>query len=506
MIKLYKDITLNSSNSYFTVFNDLQKYKISLETYLSNSIEDDKFVLNDGVLMVSAEVFTNEDPYKITYCAHEFNGNTLFYHINSVIFQSGFYAFNVSEDIWANYFYKANIQSLHVTRSSLQIDGYRGIFDPIKATQDRDVEYIGNNRLPYSITLDDLSILYYVTYETGKSSLFRNGATSATKGFFNSIRELCLGGTLIEPVLPDRFVSLDYAVQSVAGIYQAQQGDLEPKFEAGVIKAYIVPSSILLPHTSDFIFQTSCDDVLGPNVTGELRDINAHCLINNVLDTEIELPLLYPNFKYFVGVEHNGMEIERYSGSHKIRFSFIQNNDSLQVILYDGSNSYDITSAFEVGISINDGNISPTEKLTRTLRAVTSVGSGIVQYKLGNYAGAFSSFAETGASTVINGKSSYIGGGDGLLTFRNITKYASQSPFCIVSYKSIENENEHAIKYGVSYDAYLDIFSPFFGLTSGYYYYGYLIQGNILLSGIPEFPAEFIKGVFANGNYFKQVL
>ena len=506
MIKLYKDITLNSSNSYFTIFNDLQKYKNSLEAHLSNSIEDDKYVLNDGVLMVSAEEFANQDPYKITYCEHEFNGNTLFYHINSVIFQSGFYEFSVADDIWANYFYKANIQSLHVTRSSLSISGYRGIYDPIKATQEREVEYIGNDRLPYSITLDDLSILYYVTYETGKSSLFRNGATSATKGFFNSIRELCFGGSIIAPVFPDRFVSLDYAIQAVAGIYQAQQGNLEPVFEAGVIKAYIVPSSILLPHTSDFIFQTSCDDILGPNVTGELRDINAHCLINNVLDTEIELPLLYPNYKYFVGVEHNGMEIERYSGSHKIRFSFIQNNDSLQVLLYDGSNSYDITSAFEVGISINDGNISPTEKLTRTLRAVTSVGSGIVQYKLGNYAGAFSSFAEAGASSIINGKSSYIGGGDGLLTFRNITKFASQSPFCIVSYKSIENEREHTIKYGAAYDAYLNIFSPFSGLVTGVYNYGYLIQGNILLSGIPEFPAEFIKGVFANGNYFKQIL
>lgn len=506
MIKLYKDITLNSSNSYFTIFNDLQKYKNSLETYRSNSIEDDKYVLNDGVLMVSAEVFANQDPYKITYCEHEFNGNTLFYHINSVIFQSGFYAFNVSEDIWANYFYKANIQSLHVTRSSLQIDGYRGIFDPIKETQDRDIEYIGNTRLPYLMTLDDLSIVYFVTYETGKSSLFRNGATSGTKGFFNSIKELCLGGTVIEPIFPERFVSLDYAIQAVAGIYQAKQGELHPAFEAGVIKAYIVPSSILLPSTSDFIFQTSCDDILKPNVTGELRDITAHCLISNVLDTEIELPLLYPNYKYFVGVEHNGMEIERYSGAHKIRFSFIQNNDSLQVLLFDGANSYDLTSVFEVGITINDGNITPTEKLTRTLRAVSSAGSGIVQYKLGNYAGAFSSFAEAGASTIINGKSSYIGGGDGLLTFRDITKFPSQSPFCIVSYKSIENENEHIIKYGATYDAYLNIFSQFQGLVSGSYDYGYLIQGNIILSGIPEFPAEFIKGVFANGNYFKQIL
>lgn len=506
MIKLYSDITRNSSNSNFTIFNNLQKYKNSLETYISNSIEDDKYVLNNGVLMVSAEVFTNQDPFKITYCAHEFNGNTLFYHINSVIFQSGFYTFNVSEDIWANYIYRANIQSLHVTRSSIEIPDYRAIFDPIKATQERDVEYIGNNRLPSIITLDDLSILYYVTYETGKSSLFRNGATSATKGYFNSIRELCLGGTEESPLLPDREISIDYALQVVAGIYQAQQGDLRPKYEAGVIKAYVVPSSILLPHTNDFIFQTSCDDILEPNVTGKLLNINAHCLINNVLDTEIELPTLYPKYKYFVGVEHNGMEIERYSGNHKVRFSFIQNNDSLQVILYDGSNSYDISSTFEVGISINDGNISPTEKLTRTLRAVTSVGSGIVQYKLGNYAGAFSSFAEAGSSIMVNGKSSYIGGGDGLLTFRDITENASQSPFCLVRYKSIEDENEHVIKYGASYDAYLDIFTPFVPLVSGIYYQGFLIQGNILLNGIPEFAAEFIKGVFANGNYFLQLL
>lgn len=487
MIKLYKDITLNSSNSYFTIFNDLQKYKNSLGTYLSNSIEDDKFVLNGGVLMIAAEVFTSEDPFKITYCAHEFNGNTLFYHINSVIFQSDFYAFNVSEDIWANYFYKANIQSLHVTRSSLQIDGYRGIFDPIKATQDRDVEYIGNNRLPSSMTLDDLSIVYYVVYETGRSSLFRNNAASATKGFFNSVRELC--GNLD--------ISLDTAISAVAGIFKTIT--TTSNYEAGVIKAYIVPSSIILPHTEDVTFNTST------NINYGVNDITAHVLINNIIDTEIEFPS-FPNYKYFVGVEHNGMEIERYSGNHKVRFSFIQNNDSLQVILYDGANSYDLTSAFEVGISINDGNITPTEKISRTLRTVAGVGSGVVQYKLGNYAGAISSIADAGSSLIIGGKSSYIGAGDGLLTFRNITENASQSPFCLVSYKSIEDENEHTIKYGATYDAYLNVFTPFFGLVSGYYNYGYLIQGNILLSGIPEFPAEFIKGVFASGNYFKQVL
>lgn len=507
MIKLYKDITLNSSNSYFTIFNDLQKYKNSLEAYLSNSIEDDKFALNDSVLMVSAEVFANKDPYKITYCAHEFNGNTLFYHINSVIFQSGFYAFSVADDIWANYFYKANIKDFFAVRTSAHIGEKQGFLDPIIATNEKEIEILNSNRIPSSLSLNDLSILYYVNYETGKSTIFQNGATSCVNGFYNSITELCTEFDAAIPPYYDYDVGIRTAVSRITSIYETSESDLSTKYAAGVIKAYVVPSSILIPSEADITFYCGFMPEFEKYLPQTNADkLKAHFLYN--YDMDVSFSFNYdPNYKYFAGVENSGIEISRYAGNHTVTFKFIMNNDGLQVLVYDGEKSYDITDAFEIGISLNDGNITATEKISRTLRTITGVGSGIAQLKLGNYGGGISSLADAANTMIIQSNSKYIGGGDGYITFKDVnSKYPANSPFCVVKYKSVMNENKRAIENGLLYNASMDLFAPMNGVATGFYPRGIFIQGSITIDELPLFALEYITKVFTNGNFFKQVL
>lgn len=492
MIKLYEGITPNNENSSFYIFKDIEKYKTSLFPYLSISIEEDKFSLNENSLTISASSLAGLDPFKFSYIEWEFNSISMFYHIEDVKYQSEYFIFSIALDLWASYFYKANIADFFVNRTACHIPNKRGFLDPISATNEREVEYISNDFLPSAISLNDLSVVYYVTYETGKSSLLSNESASATKGFFNSIPELC--GNLD--------VSKENALSSVAGIHETTTAT--ESNDAIVIKAYIVPSSVIIPPTEgeDTTFVTSS------NINFLANDLNAHPLVYGINNSHFSV-YVEPDYKYYVGVQRHGIELTRVYGNHNVRIAFIFNVDNLQVLLYDGDLSFDITDAFEVGITTNNGNMNATERVAKVLRMIGGVGSGMAQAKQGNVGGSIASFADViNTALPVSGSSNHSGGGDGFITFEKITTtFPAQSPFCVVKYKSVIDENEKARKTGLSFNTSMDIFNPLSGeIVGDYRVRGYYIKGNAFISGIPLYASNYIAGIFENGNYFKQIL
>lgn len=478
MVYLYKNKLPNYAENTHVFFDDVNDFVAYLgDAFLQ--FTEDRYTMNGNIAEVQIPAVADLDD--VTYIAWNNGGAWRFFFVRSAVYQSGFAIFTLDVDLWATHIARVTLSNIRVTRCNRNVGV--GVFDSIPASVGRDFSRLGDD-----INEDDLAIVYIVAFATGVSSILVNNAGTSLGVFVNDFSG-------IGSHAPEGVRKLDWAVELVSGIFAAQAtiGDLD----ANVLKAYIVPKSVLALKTATVpVFK-----VKTPSFSGTLTpSYEAAPFIFPVrFDVAID-----PNKKYFVGTKHAGVELVRTTQPTTVFYNYIVKQDGLQVIVQQGDRMLDITDAFAVGLTSNDGNFTATERIARTLQVVGGIASGafqIMQGGSGYVTGALTA-ANALTSVIEQGNARYAQGGDGVSTFRNLSG-APQSPYYMQTNESINNEAANARLYGATFNQQVESIDDIFAaallgtgtLTDTYF------AAEVRIDGVPTDARDVIAASIRGGVY-----
>ena len=430
MLKIYKNKTPNQPNGLHYVFSNFSNYLAELGTpFLQFTL--DNYRINGGTIEVATSA-PYSDVDAITYVIDNRDNYNRCYFVDYAEIQSGYLVLRVHVDWWASYLYKATVSNLRVTRCNRNVG--IGVYDPIQATKGASFELLDSTR---NFNVDDLAIVYTVAFATGLSSIFVN----------NSGTQLGLFATELSALqhTPEGVSKIDWAIKLVSGIYSANAtiGDLD----AGVLNAFFIPKAYLAIKSGSVpVFKTKPPEgefTLTPEF--EVAPLIFPVTINKAIN---------PNFEYYVGTKLSGLKMTRTTESQiQIRYEFIAKQDGFQVIVRQGSQMLDITDAFSVGLTSNDGSLTYSQKIAKGIQGIGSVASGAFQIMKGGAGYVTGALQITSAiSNVIEqGNAKYSQGGDGVSTFRLLSG-AAGDPFYCTKYESTDDEQAHARLFGATFN------------------------------------------------------
>ena len=476
MVYLYKNKLPNYAENTHYFFNAVDDYVNSLGVEFLR-FEEDRYTINGNIAEVELPAVADVD--NVTYIAWNNGGAWRFFFVRSAVYQSGYAIFTLDVDLWATHIARATLSNIHVTRCNRNVGV--GVYDSIPASVGREFSRLGGD-----MNVNDLAIVYVVAFATGVSSILVNNAGTSMGVFVQEMNN---------DDLPEGKNLFDWWLELVSGIYSAQAtiGDLD----ANVLKAYIVPKNVLSIKSGTVpVFK-----VKTPSFTGTLTpSYEAAPFIFPVrFDVDID-----PNKKYFVGTKHAGVELVRTTQPTSVFYNYIVKQDGLQVIVQQGDRMLDITDAFAVGLTSNDGNFTATERVARTLQVVGGIASGafqIMQGGAGYVTGALTA-ANALTSVIEQGNARYAQGGDGVSTFR-LPSGAAQSPYYMQTNESINNEAANARLYGATFNQQVASVDDIFGsellgtgtLTDTYF------AAEVRVDGIPTDARDVIAAAIRGGIY-----
>lgn len=477
MVYLYKNKLPNYSENTHVFFNDVNDFV----SYLGNAFlrfTEDRYTMNGNIAEVQLSSVIDVDD--VTYIAWNNRGAWRFFFVRSAVYQSGYAIFNLDVDLWATYIAHATLSNIRVTRCNRNIGV--GVYDPIPSTTARGFTRLGDN-----INVNDLAVVYVVVFATGVSSILANNAGTSMGVFVQEMNS--------DDDIPEGKKLFDWWLEVVSGIYAAEAsvGD----FDANLLKAYIVPKNVIAPKTNPVpIFK-----VKTPSFAGTLTPTYeaAPFIFPVQFDVEID-----PNRKYFAGTKFAGVELVRTTQPTTVTYNFIVKQDGLQVIVQQGDRMLDITDAFAVGLTSNDGNYTATERVARTLQIFGGIASGAFQIMQGG--SGYVTGALTAANALVNvveqGNARYTQGGDGVSTFRTIGGGA-QSPYYMQSSESINDEAANARLYGATFNQQVESIDDIFNaallgtgtLTDTYF------AAEVRVDGVPTDARDVIAATIRGGVY-----
>lgn len=430
MLKIYKNKTPNQPNGLHYVFSNFSNYLAELGTpFLQFTL--DNYRINGGTI----EVATNA-PYSdvdaITYVIDNRDNYNRCYFVDYAEIQSGYLVLQVHVDWWASYLYKATVSNLRVTRCNRNVG--IGVYDPIQATKGGSFEKLDETR---NFDVDELAIVYTVVFATGVSSILVNNSGTALSIFANELSRI---GTP-----PEGMNKLDWAISLVSGIYSAKAtiGDLE----ANVLSAYLIPKNYLgIKIGAVPIFKTkSPEGSWDITPTFEVAPFIFPVTINKAIN---------PNFEYYVGTKLTGLKLTRTTEpTIQIRYEFIVKQDGVQVFVRQGAQMLDITDAFSIGLTSNDGSLTSSQKIAKGIQAIGGVASGAFQIMKGGagYVTGALQITSAIANVIEQGNAKYSQGGDGVSTFRLLSGDVGD-PFYCAKYESTDDEQAHARLFGATFN------------------------------------------------------
>ena len=477
MIYLYKNKLPNYAENTHYFFNAVDDYVNSLGVEFLR-FEEDRYTINGNIAEVELPAVTDVD--NVTYIAWNNGGAWRFFFVRSAVYQSGYAIFTLDVDLWATHIARATLSNIRVTRCNRNVG--IGVYDAIPSSVGREFSRLGGD-----MSVNELAIVYVVAFATGVSSILVNNAATAIGVFANDMTA--------DVNKPEGVPLLDWYIELVSGIYGAQAtiGDLD----ATVLKAYIVPKIAAAVKTNI----VPSFKVKSPSFTGTLTPTYevAPAIFPVRFDVEID-----PDKKYFVGTKHSGVELVRTTQPTTVFYNYIVKQDGLQVIVQQGDRMLDITDAFSVGLTSNDGNFTATERVARTLQVVGGLASGafqIMQGGAGYVTGALTA-ANALTSVVEQGNARYAQGGDGVSTFR-LPSGAVQSPYYMQTNESINNEAANARLYGATFNQQVASVDDIFGaallgtgtLTDTYF------AAEVRVDSVPTDARDVIAAAIRGGIY-----
>ena len=515
---LYTNITPNKDNTHY-LFSNFSDYKTALSSHLFKTVVLTDYRITSGVIKVKIDETLTLANYKnVTYAINE--NDNMCYLIKSSVVISGFIIYECNVDYWGSYIANADISHINVLRCNRNID--IGIYDNIKATKNNNEVHFdipnGEYVVDTSTTpqteykdnykFENVYIVFCLTYNIEQTSY---GATSATGMFAMNLKTIY-----------DRYISnfpngiyenpLNIARAWVSGIYGvsgSNQYGHSVTLDAKVTKAYIMPKDLLgIRIYSTPIIEVVTKSLYGDFDTNDPLGVFEVTNYKRVKDFYININ---PNYNYYVGTVNKGLKITRdTSGSILIRYQSIINNNDIQVIVKQGDNQQNISSEFEIDLTMNDGDITNLTGIKQALKSGLTVIQGVSS---GNYLSMGMQLAGTSIDLIGNhyyGKQE--GNGDGIVTFLK-TGNASIGlglyyPYAYITCESITDEQTNARQKGAFYDCYVSTLASIFNFSfigTGSNNDDTYVKANLCIAGIPAQAINEIITKFKNGVYLKKL-
>lgn len=519
-LRLYHDIQPNLNNEYW-LFNTFSQLLNKLSSKLAKTLNIDNYRINANVIRIK-----DVGPYSydnITYIIEEVSNNYWrAFHVDSVTYQSGFAFFTLTRDLWADYISKAQFSNIHISRCNRLID--IPIFDNIKATSGNEQRLtIDSNGAYHGIATPD----YLTTYKTinnyalvmvinynAKQNLTGDRIASTTAVFainLETLRNKYIEGIDPSGTLTPEESELYYNKSAVemardfaGGIYGITATGFS-KNDAHVVNAYIIDTTFI--SASGWNVDYSSVSILKH---GTITLTASLLSATDKTPTPLYVRSLDLNKKVYVGLEHGGLLLNRVVNENYaiVYLRVTINVSSVVVIISQGDNQEDITSAFELTITNNVTQDTLLRHIAKSIERTASASKSIMKgYESGGatgaIGGALSSFASLVGDYSLDSK--IRGSGDALVTYGGYAQYVN-IPYKATAYTSIDNEAENARNKGANFSKYISSFYDLFdninkpllgtgSLTSTF------VIASCNIDGIPTEANDYIKNVLAGGAY-----
>lgn len=499
-----------NTNGLYAYFTSFSAYMAYLSSRIFTSITQDKFIINNGTVRIAVDNVLTIDNYKnVTYMINEIDNKC--YIVNRVVVQSGYVIFAVTLDLWGTFIADADFEIINVARCNRRIAA--GLYDAIRATNTVDEVRLPvpaddyPTGYPDFYKLERIYIVFTLVYNVEQSAF---GATSATSMFalnaktlFDAYRTLVEAGTPSGQT-PSYENAIDVITGIVGGIYGVEASNfwVTTQNDAKVTKAYLLPADLIYTTGSSGITVKS-KSLYGTYTNLVCLDV-AHFARYHLENIEIDA-----NYEYYVGTVNKGLKLVRTTDqTATVIYKCIPSANNIEVVVMQGDNQLDITSEFEVTLTLNNGDVTNLAGIKQALSmglkgatAVTTTGTVGLTSLAPDVIGLIGRHYQGQQN----------GNGDGVLNFiqyGNATLYlCARYPFGYVRYKSINDEHANALRKGAFVDDYVSSFASIFDypLLYGAAASPTYVQANVNLSNIPLEAQDAIKTALSSGIYLINV-
>ena len=510
-IKLFSGVSPNISACTHYVYTSVDSYLSRLATDGTAEItfENANYRYLDGVFEIAA-VAPQALENRVTYMTVRDAEDNYFraYTVYSAEFRSGYLRIRVAVDLWGTYIAQADVTDLYITRCNRDLSALitsMGYYDSVDHT-DGAANY---TEIPLADG-DQAYMVFSVAYQVGQSDIFGNNSATAVGIYAIDINALSF--------MPDGMKQIDYAAALVSGIYSIR--DSFGSKPAGALRAWIVPASMLrdsgaTPPTFQATVAGKTDTVdvtpvicVAPNVntrTGDPVDVD----LIGYMSAQIPISA---GMRTYVGTYTDAMPIENIitrSGRENVVYMVNVGQSDLSVHVMHGADSQDITSAFEITLTTNDGNMTTMQRIQAILGTITGVAGSVAMIAAGGVgvlAGAMG-LGKTATEQIRQGTPGVKGGGDGMGNWR-APDGSIRSPFAYIQYSSTESAYINARYNGARWTAYGVTLQDAAGADllgvapAGVTFTDTYVVARARVSGVPEDARSYIESALAAGVYY----
>ena len=496
-LNLYYGYTPNTNGNY-VYYTSFDHYVTHLSSNLVITISDDNYRINNNSVRVATSAQIMYSNYqKITYMINTADNKC--YIVQNSYMQSGCFIFDLVVDLWGTYIGQTSFNMIDVVRCNRRIG--TGLYDNIRATK---TVTRASFPIPTGQSVTDHAtalstshayIVFTVEYAV-QSQVFGN--ISTTEVFCCSLAYIYSqyrgsGGTLN----PN---AVELACSVIGGITETSTSTWYQTQTARVLRAYLVPEGFVSIVTTPARVTTG---FITKSRYGDITIYGDKCILKS---SELSFALdNNPNNQYYVGTPESGLKLTRVTDTQfNVTYRCAVNFDRLQITVEQGDNQMDITSNFEVALTLNGGDVTNLAGIKAGLQYGLKTAADVAT---GNFFGVTSDVLGI-MGNHYNGHT--INGGDGAIAMssQHVGGYLDcRYPLGYIACESINNEQENAVYKGAFFDTYMSNFANIFNnypLMYGTNIPTY-IQANVTLSDIPLNAQNTIRNALASGIYMIKV-
>lgn len=541
-IWLAKDFLPNVDNSVhfrFTYVYDYINY-IGINYGISDPVHADNFRLNANKLKISFDYFKRNslDYRKITYLYLEqvlgniYEGGQVlhtFYFVKNAIFQSDYVIFTIEIDYWATYQFLLDNGKIQLNRSNAVLANETMVYDEIVKTETPfAIDPTTYSKRPYGtgdsrryMPNNMFYVVFIVEYVTIRN-LANTDYVKATSLFAVSLSALI---SSLGSGVGTSYASIDLASMIISGITSTTTNIGGVNNDAKVIGAYVVPyiESRVNTHLSATTVEFNYRTMLTGSTTMKFTANHMYTYREDHPYYEYLSPTNDINegldYKYYVGGFHNYMQIINYRKTGGVNFmvSFVFSPSKVQLIVSQGENSKDITSAITIPLI---ANVEISDALQTMCYIADGLGMALNNTKGIMNSKSYGELAMNVGDALLDNFKFFKGNvnadmgvtqGDALTEMRKDHDNC-MFPINIIYFKSLNDEKYNARIIGANVNATIENIDVIDGLTligstpTGVTFDKYYVRGNLIydeLQGCPLDAFNVIANKLRNGIHLK---
>lgn len=531
-LRIYTGLSINYGDHlhYFTRNNG--NFLTRINTYKIETLSLDNYRINANVAKCKLTTNINENNYcKVTYLGEiDTTANYYkYYHVIDASIQSGYAVFTLEVDEWGTYIARCGIGSNRIIRSTRKLEN--GFYDEIKATK-TEVNYF--NRLVAMGGIDGDGTDYGIKYMNDEDVLIiflakvidaRNvlgtSQISSTRLYGLKLNDARLKYESVTFAKPIDSASL--AIDLVSKAFSLTGGGVTD-LPVEIITAWLIPTNAIgYNEATGAYYQTFKTRPFWANnneITFKAYFIEpAHVVETYTLENE-----KYDiNYKYYAGVYGYGLPLRNDINKIIFEIEYTASESNLTITIMQGDKQLDITSVFEVSLS---GQAQIEDGIHKIAWQFKNVSNMLSMAKAGITGGLASPYGLGSIPPVVDYASNFLNEiketrpsgttakGGGLcafawyLTANDIRAHKVNYPLYYTRFKSIKDEEENALLYGLNYANYIydeQLGNLFINETPLEATRVDFLQSQSVVSGIPKKPTEFIQNELARGIWLTDI-